>query len=174
MNERTRENLQGVDLQAEVPGEMHSARKTWPIALCAALLAVGCDNAASEQHAAPRDVEAVADVADTADAVETADSVDAQSDGGDIFAGDDGGTVDVEVKNCPPGTQIAGCPCERKGTPLDYGCCLGPNRGLTCSGVPSDFRWSEVADCCTMQEPWCGGDKPPSGWDPLCLSKPLP
>lgn len=145
----------------------------WVGVLAAALLAWGCEAPGGDDHAAPRDVEAAPDVADTADAVEMVDGVDGQGDGSDIVAGDDGGPVDVEVKNCPPGTQIEGCPCVKQTWNKDYGCCLGINRGLTCSGPKGAEAWGVVYDCCTKEEPYCGYPRP-SGWDPLCLSKPLP
>lgn len=147
------------------------------VALIATLVAVGCDSADTDPHAAPRDVEDQVDGADAMDAAATADAVDVQSDAGDSVGGGDADAGVADVKNCPPGTQIAGCPCDQNVAEVKYGCCLGSSRGLACSALPpdhTDYRWFEVVDCCTPKEPWCGEMPPGGGWAPLCLSKPLP
>lgn len=148
---------------------------SWAGVLVAALVAWGCEAPGGDDHAAPRDVEETPDVAQDAD---TAEGDTAVAEVADAAPGD---TAEVDValvdgadaKNCPPGTQIEGCPCVKQTWNKDYGCCLGINRGLACEGPKGAEHWSMIYDCCTTEEPYCGYPRP-SGKDPLCLSKPLP
>lgn len=148
----------------------------WAGVLAAPLLAWGCEATGGDDHAAPRDVEAALDVAQD---VDTADVDAAVGQVADAAPGD-AAEVDValvdgaDAKNCPPGTQIKGCPCVKPPWHEDYGCCLAIGAGLSCEGPKGAELWYEIGDCCTEEEPHCGSTKPSSGFAPLCLSKPLP
>jgi hypothetical protein len=145
--------------------------RVWFAGLLGAFVGIGCDNAQETEHDAPRDVEGAADSA--ADGEVTAGDT-AAVDVADTAQGDSDDAAVADAKDCPPGAQIEGCPCQVAGK----GCCLTIGSGLNCShtgpGKNLPLVWVRTADCCMHYALHCSNPPPDSGQDPLCLSKSLP